>query len=886
MKLRARINPSIALPIILVASTAAVRLVNLTAAPARIDDEGTYVAEAYAVIHWGELAHYTYWYDHPPLGWLQLAAWLGLWGPDTGGNAVAAGRYLMVTVGAVTAALLWVLVRRVGLSMWACALALAVFALSPLAIALGRSVYLDNIAVAWLLATFVLICSPQRHLSAMFGAAACFGIAVLTKETTLLMLPTAVWLVWTQAAPATRRYALAVFGAVFAVAVSAYVLMAVVRGELLPGARHVSLWDGIRFQLWQRDPGGTVADRYSLKRHTIDGWVDRDPLLPVLAAPTAGAGLLVPRLRPFAVGLAILAVVVVRPGYLPVPLFITALPLIALILPGVCEAGLRRLLRAAGPGTGLARLAARAALAAGVLVASIALALWLPGLIELTRTDDDAAMSAAQNWIKGNVPRSDRLIVDDTLWVDLVRDGRNRRNVVWAYKVDSDPQVQAWSPHGWKDYDWIVSTPSMRANLPKHGVLAGAIAAAQPAAVFGSVGGRVELLHVGWKHDDDTPRALSVGSQLAEKLADTADARALTALQSSAVDRRALATLAALTATEPVTLLDIPPVAGEDAAGTPRRQLVFAATGPQARRVAQFFASQVDAFAVQSVTVDPHEVRIRFPLRPNEIGLTAASAQTADGSAMLRVADLRPHPQTERVDLVGVDGQAAGSVPIDAANPYSNYRTVAAGRYVATTGSAESPPTIRGVLTMNAGAHYTLTLFSGQPPADTIAELAPDGGAAAYQGAGSVRLIDAAQTAGPVTLAVQSRRTGEQTILADGVGYRLISGYAALPGGQYTVSVTALGQQSHESIDVAAGQWSTLVLSDGPGGPALHTLPDLGDATPLDPPTLAVPPDAGKQLPPPVTVTAAPRFPRVPIGSAAAALLGCGVAAAAVRRAR
>ena len=35
--------------------------------PQRLDDEGTYVSQAWAVMHWTTLAHYTYWYDHPPL---------------------------------------------------------------------------------------------------------------------------------------------------------------------------------------------------------------------------------------------------------------------------------------------------------------------------------------------------------------------------------------------------------------------------------------------------------------------------------------------------------------------------------------------------------------------------------------------------------------------------------------------------------------------------------------------------------------------------------------------------------------------------------------------------------------------------------------------------
>src|SRR5690348_18419503 len=34
-----------------------------------------------------------------------------------------------------------------------------------------------------MLGALVLVCSPRYRLSAIFGAAACFGIAVLTKET-------------------------------------------------------------------------------------------------------------------------------------------------------------------------------------------------------------------------------------------------------------------------------------------------------------------------------------------------------------------------------------------------------------------------------------------------------------------------------------------------------------------------------------------------------------------------------------------------------------------------------------------------------------------------------------------------------------------------------
>ncbi|PRC48744.1 glycosyl transferase, partial [Mycobacterium sp. ITM-2017-0098] len=118
-----KINPSVPVVGLLLALTAVLRLINIAGSPIRLDDEGTYVAQAFAMMEWGELAHYTYWYDHPPVGWLQLGLWSLLTGPGFGDNAVVAGRYLMVVAATVGAFLLWVLSRRIGFSRWAAAAA-------------------------------------------------------------------------------------------------------------------------------------------------------------------------------------------------------------------------------------------------------------------------------------------------------------------------------------------------------------------------------------------------------------------------------------------------------------------------------------------------------------------------------------------------------------------------------------------------------------------------------------------------------------------------------------------------------------------------------------------------------------------------------------------
>jgi 4-amino-4-deoxy-L-arabinose transferase-like glycosyltransferase len=843
---QSRLNPSIPILGVLLIITATLRLINLTGSPARLDDEGTYMAQAYAMDEWGELAHYTYWYDHPPAGWLQLALWTAISGPDLGGNVIAAGRCLMVVVAVITAALLWVLARRIEMSRWASAAAVAIFALSPLAISLSRTVYLDNLATAWILAALVLLCSPRYRLSAMFGAATCFGIAVLTKETMLLLLPMFAWLVWTRTASATRRYALAVFVAVFGVVVSTYVLMAVLRGELVPGPGHVSLWEGIRFQLWERTTGGTLDDPYSLKRHTVDEWLKLDPALPILAAPIALTALFVKRLRPFAIGLVILIATILRPGYLPVPFILSALPLIALLAAGIGEVALRCLFRTVGHRSIVLRRLRVPALGAGALIVSIAVSLWLPAYHGLMASDDDLSMRQTLKWIEQNVPKTDRLIIDDAFWVDLIRDGRDRHNVVWAYKVDTDEQVQGWAPKGWADYDWVVATTNLRANMPSNGTLPDVVAHSQPAATFGSGRTRVEVLRVdngAPTSKPPSPAAPTFGGQLAARLAAATDPDVLAVLQSNTVDQRVLATLAVIAATEPVRVEDISTIEGEEYTGTPRREITLNAPRDRLQRVAAFFERQVGTFAVQSVDLTAKGLRVRFPLRTKDIGLSTTPALLQGGQAALRVADLRRSRSAEQLNLVGIDGTAAGSLETgDDANP-SGYRSMPAGTYVAVTSPAgEGDPVIRQVLTLYPGVTYTLALFSAAESSQIAAQLAPDGPPTGPGPDSAVRLLHAASAAGSVYLALVAPGMVEPMVLANQAGYGLITGYATLPPGQYEAVVSANGREWRQPVEFLGGAPTSLLLTDGPDGPVVRTLRDIPEApAALDLSTLTMP---------------------------------------------
>jgi hypothetical protein len=75
-----------------------------------------------------------------------------------------------------------------------------------------------------------------------------------------------------------------------------------------------------------------------------------------------------------------------------------------------------------------------------------------------------------QAWIAANVPHQARLLVDDALWVDLVERGYPPGQVIWFYKLDTDRDIQGRYPRGWREFDYLVSTATLRSfpdSLPQ-----------------------------------------------------------------------------------------------------------------------------------------------------------------------------------------------------------------------------------------------------------------------------------------------------------------------------------------------------------------------------------------------------------------------------------
>ena len=426
------------------------------------DDEGTYVAQAWAVRTQGTLSHYTYWYDHPPFGWLQLSGLQALLGPVVPGASVSEARLLLVPFATASCLLVAVLARRLGLARGTAVGAALLLVLSPLALASLRGVYLDVIGLPWLLLAFVLALTPGKRLWAHAGAGLAFAAAVLSKETFLLALPGLLLAARQGSTARTRAFCTAGLLSVLALVVLAYPLLAVLKGELLPSRDTVSLWDAVVFQLVGRQGTGSALDPTTASAALVGSWLAQDPWLlgaGVLLAPAAAVSR---RLRVPAVTLLVLVVAGLRPGYLPQRYVVALLPFAALVIAGSAE----HLVRAARTSWPAALVAGGVAAAAAVVVAPS----WAAGLREAHTVDTTATQRQALAAVVRDVPRSDRVLIDDTYYVDLVEAGfQPRYGAVWFYKMDLeaglDPSVVRRLPRGWRDLDWVVSSPVLRSAL-------------------------------------------------------------------------------------------------------------------------------------------------------------------------------------------------------------------------------------------------------------------------------------------------------------------------------------------------------------------------------------------------------------------------------------
>lgn len=245
------------------------------------------------------------------LAWLQTAAYTRVTGAfSRHDTALAAVREPFVLTAAASGVLLWWLARRAGLSRWAAGGALALVALSPLALAAQLGARPENLAAPWALAGVALLWTQNRHrrLAPDLWATAFLVVAVLTAPVTGALAVTAGWLVWRR----RRRRLSLMLACLFAIGVGI-------------GLGASAALTGLRL---------------SAAGPPVPSWSILDPAPAVLGVLAAAVALASSRLRPLAAGaLALLAAALVPGG--PGTGAVTVLvPVAALLVAGVVECGI------------------------------------------------------------------------------------------------------------------------------------------------------------------------------------------------------------------------------------------------------------------------------------------------------------------------------------------------------------------------------------------------------------------------------------------------------------------------------------------------------------------------------------------------------------------
>jgi hypothetical protein len=504
---RHRWSLGLGLPVILLVGL--VHAWGMYRSPGLSSDEATLTAQTWTLQHLGGFAHGVRWWDQPPLGWIQIAGWTWFTAAfKRAPYAIASGREAMLVATLVAAGLVFVLCRRLGVRRGFSVLAVAVYGFSPLSVAFTRTVHLDNIAVPWLLAAFVLALSPRRQLAAAVASGLCFAVAVLSAGTTVLLVAPWAWLLWQHADRRNRRFVMSMALSAAGMALAFYALFAFLRGELLPDHSNASLLQALNSQLLSGSPNGGLSDSTTAAQSILQQWRHVDPLLPVIGVAAAVGGAFMVRLRPIVAAFAIQLVVLLVHGGHPTPSsVITILPFTAVLVAAVVD----RL--AVHPATEVAverpghhAAAVRPAMVGGglfllVLLAGTAVPAWGASLHRQLTASPASAMGDAADWVVDHVNRGSRLVVDRAVWVDMVRAGFAPDRVIPYNELDRAPWGRV--PLDWRDIDELV-LPENLVPVDHPSTIQAALDHAELVASFGSEPGVVRVWQV--NHEGTAPR--------------------------------------------------------------------------------------------------------------------------------------------------------------------------------------------------------------------------------------------------------------------------------------------------------------------------------------------------------------------------------------------
>jgi hypothetical protein len=399
-------------------------------------DEGTLMANAQAILQ-GKTTPYLYDYSQPPLGWIQLAGWTRLTGGIASfGNAINSGRVLMLILAMAGSLLLYQITRRLSGSRSAALLAMLLYTLSPLSLLYRDQILLYNIGMFWLLLSLFLVTNGKSRLGMFTLAAAALGIAILSDVLFLIFLPVMLYAVSLYATSFQRKFSLVAFVYITLAITSVYVLLALLKGELLPSGDptvHPSLIGTLLLELRSEflPYGNPIAHPSLIKAFLLktqtplvnqqsyaiwQTWLQTD--LPFIAA---GAGAMVInllggmfnrfQLLVVLLGVTFWVVLTISDAWHPSSI-LPLLPFIAMNIAMAINAPLRWLTRRIG--FDLVR----------VFLFFVMIGMLVPSSIQYARPllapNASQPQQQAMTWVRDNVPHNSIIITNSYMYADLL----------------------------------------------------------------------------------------------------------------------------------------------------------------------------------------------------------------------------------------------------------------------------------------------------------------------------------------------------------------------------------------------------------------------------------------------------------------------------------
>jgi hypothetical protein len=124
--------------------------------------------------------------------------------------------------------------------------------------------------------------------------------------------------------------------------------------------------------------------------------------------------------------------------------------------------------------------------------AAIAAPMWIKTDWRMFSTNDVSANQRAVEWLAAHAIPGSTLLVDDTVWTDLVQRGFQPDRTIWFYKLDLDPAVRM----PWWRFDYVVRTNILAGNLYWLPASKRVFAHSEPVVVFKTKNERVEVRRV------------------------------------------------------------------------------------------------------------------------------------------------------------------------------------------------------------------------------------------------------------------------------------------------------------------------------------------------------------------------------------------------------